>query len=413
MSAPAFEPQHCLRPHRPAGDRLSLYVHVPFCNYHCNFCFYATLVDTPPQQIERYVDALLSELDWLERGTQLAQLYVGGGTPTALPPESLDRLLTGIFDRVRGSDQLHTVECSPDSVTQEHILVLRDHGIARASMGIQSMTEPILENVRRKHRPEEAVEACDRLADGGLVVNIDLIYGLPGQTEADFQRDFQTVANHGVHSVTAYNLRVNERTPVAKLVDEDEKLHLERLIRWRAFVKSIAEEAGFVQTRWHTFRRRSGTTPAQALAERFEDLTGQGEQFSIGLSARSRLADTIYRNHSGFSNYIKRVERGDSPVESVLRLSRQDLAVRFLALSIGDGSPLDRAIYLDTFGSSFDDDFGAPLERLRDNGLVADDGTTLSLTETGKLVYDLVLLAFYPEEIRTRIQQRQSAASGA
>jgi oxygen-independent coproporphyrinogen-3 oxidase len=410
MSAPSFEPRRSRRPSRPIGDRLSVYVHIPFCNYHCNFCFYATQVGTPRDQMERYVAALLKELECLEAGTRLSQLYVGGGTPTALPPDLLDRVLTTLLERAQGADQPHTVECSPDSVTDEHIRVLRAHRIQRVSMGIQSMTEPVLENVRRNHRPAEAVDACARLVAGGLMVNIDLIYGLPGQSEADFERDFRTVVDQGVHTVTAYNLRVNERTPIAKLVEDDEKLHLARLVRWRAFVKAVAAQSGFVQTRWHTFRRSTGASPAQVLAERFEDLTGQGEQFSIGLSARSRLADVIYRNHSGFSTYIGRIERGESPVESIHPLSEQDLKTRFLALSIGDGSALDRKAYADRFGCSFDDDFGTPLDRLRGHGLVEDDGLVVALTKTGKLVYDLVLLAFYPSEVRSRIQQRQAAA---
>ena len=413
MSAPAFTPQRSVRPRRPEGDRLSVYLHVPFCNYHCNFCFYATRVRTPRDQMERYVEAVLGELEWLEPGTRLSQLYVGGGTPTALPPDLLDRMLGAVLGRVQGVDQPHTVECSPESVTDEHIRVLREHGIGRASMGIQSMTEPVLENVDRAHDPAQAVDSCDRLVDGGLMVNIDLIYGLPGQTESDFRRDFEAVARHGVHSVTAYNLRVNERTPVAKLVTDEEKLDLARLVRWRGFVKATAERVGFVQTRWHTFRRSHGSTAAQARAEGFEDLTGLGEQFSAGMSARSRLANVIYKNHKGFSAYVERVERGESPVEDVFTLSEEGQKTRFLATSIGDGKSLERKAYEERFGCSFDDDFGAPLERLWKHGLVEDDGARISMTETGKLVYDLVLLAFYPESVRKRIQDRQAAASAS
>lgn len=408
MSAPAFVATDRTRPHRPRGDRLSVYVHVPFCNYHCNFCFYATRVGTSREEMERYVNAMLRELEWLEPGTRLSQLYIGGGTPTALPPDLLDQLLDGVFSRVRGGDQPHTMECSPDSVQDAHIQIALDHGVERASMGIQSMTEPVLENVARRHHPQEALDACDRLVGSGMLVNIDLIYGLPGQTEADFRRDFEAVAERGVQSVTAYNLRVNEQTRVAKLLDDAEQLHLARLVRWRAFVKATAEAAGFEQTRWHTFRRSSGTGRAQQLAEQFEDLTGQGEQFSAGMSARSRLADVVYRNHPSFPAYVERVERGESPVKEVFSLGEEGLVTRFLALSIGDGRPLQRKAFTERFGYGFDERFAEPLRHLCEHGLVEDDGATIVLTDTGRLVYDLVLLAFYPEPARERIQQRQS-----
>ncbi len=409
MSAPAFLAAESARPHRPSSDRLSVYVHVPFCNYHCNFCFYATRIGTPREEMERYVKALLRELDWLEPGTRLSQLYVGGGTPTALPPDLLDQLLAGVFSRVRGGDQPHTMECSPDSVQDAHIQIAREHGVERVSMGIQSMTEPVLENVARRHDPQEALDACDRLVGSGMFVNIDLIYGLPGQTESDFRRDFEAVAARGVHTLTAYNLRVNEQTRVAKLLDEAERLHLARLVRWRAFVKATAEAAGFEQTRWHTFRRSTGPGRAQQLAERFEDLTGQGEQFSAGMSARSRLSDVIYRNHPSFPAYVERVERGDSPVKEMFPLGEEGLVTRFLALSIGDGRPLEREAFEARFGCSFDERFAEPLRMLCEHGLVKDNGTAIALTETGSLVYDLVLLAFYPAAARERIEARQSS----
>jgi oxygen-independent coproporphyrinogen-3 oxidase len=413
MSDPAFTRERGVRPRAPTEDRLSVYVHVPFCNYHCSFCFFATRVGTSQDEMERYVQAAVRELEGLEAGTRLSQLYVGGGTPTVLPPDLLDRLLTAVLDRVWGGDQPHTVECSPESVTDDHIRVLREHGIGRASMGVQSLSEQVLKRIDRAHDSRQAVAACDRLVDAELIVNVDLIYGLPGQSEADFRSDFETAAQHGVHSVTAYNLRVNERTPVVKLVADEEKLELARLVRWRAFVSHTATELGFVQTRAHTFRRLRGTTPAQERAERFRDVTGDGEQFSVGLSARSRLADVIYRNHRGFSTYVQRVEDGESPVDDVFPLSEEGLRTRFLAKSIGDGMALDHRAYEKQFGCSFADDFGPTLQRLAEHGLVEDDGAHVSMTETGRLVYDLVLLAFYPESTRKRIQERQVATPAA
>ena len=203
--------------------------------------------------------------------------------------------------------------------------------------------------------------------------------------------------------MTAYNLRVNERTPVARLVEQEEQLDLAQLVGWRTFVTATAEELGFVAI------TLAHVPPPRRPRQRFEDLTALGEQFSAGLSARSRLADVIYRNHSGFSAYMERVERGESPVEEVFQLSEEGLKTRFLASTIGDGKPLERAASEERFASTFDGDFGEALQRLADAGLVDDDGARISLSETGKLVYDLVLLAFYPEPVRKRIQARQSA----
>lgn len=403
MSAPAFthEPE-APRP-RQSRDRLGLYAHVPFCNYSCNFCFYARRIGDPRPDMERYVHALGRELEWVEPGTHLTQLYMGGGTPTALPADLLDMVLSDIFVRVKSDGSaVHTVESSPESITDEHLQVLKKHGIGRVSMGIQSLDQTVLDRVNRQHSADQALEACDRLVASGLLVNIDLIYGLPGQSYDSFRQDFQTLTARGIHTLTAYNLRVNERTPVA--LDANEQLDLARLIEWRAFVQETVAIAGFAPKTWHTFER-----PGES-ARRFQDNTGRGDQFGIGQSARSRLGQTIYRNHTSLPVYMERMEAGKSPVEEVFRLGEEDRKIRFVAQSLGVGKPLLRSTYEETFDEAFDDDFGEPLDRLQHADLVVDDGESVCLSETGRLIYDLVTLAFYPRRIQEWLEEKHAAA---
>jgi oxygen-independent coproporphyrinogen-3 oxidase len=404
MSAPAFTASPEAERQRMPGN-LGLYIHVPFCNYSCSFCFYARRIGDGRQEMERYVRALRRELEWVEIGTSLTQLYVGGGTPTALPAELLDAVLEDVFKRMRREGNLiHTVECSPESITPDHLNVLVNRGIGRVSMGIQSLNEQVLDRVKRDHGAGEALAACDRLVASGLLVNIDLIYGLPGQSEEIFQRDFETLVERGVHSVTAYNLRINERTAVVQDMEPGEQLDLARLVRWRAFVQRTAADLGFVQKTWHRFER---PTPAVA---RFEDKTGAGNQLGIGLSARSRMGNTIYRNHASMSVYFDRVENNRSPVEEIFQLGDEDRKIRFVAQSIGVGKPLHRQAYEQTFGQVFDTDFGVPLRRLQEVQLVADTGDAIELTATGRLFYDLVTLAFYPQRIKDWLEERHEAA---
>src|SRR5262245_22660899 len=225
MSAPRFTADEGLWPRDPDGTPLGLYVHIPFYNYHCNFCFYATKVGASADQMQRYVDALKLELEFVPQGTRLIQLYVGGGTPTALSAELLDQVLEGIFDRFDDHrEHVHTVECSPESLTDEHLRVFIKRGLDRVSMGVQSLTAGVLRTVDREHSGAKALEACRNVVGSGRMLNVDLIYGLPRQTRSDFMRDFAEVVDAGAHSVTAYNLRINERTPVARHLHNDERL---------------------------------------------------------------------------------------------------------------------------------------------------------------------------------------------
>lgn len=410
MSAPRFTAEMgTCRPNLD-GSRLGLYVHIPFCSYHCNFCFYATKIGATADQMQRYVDALSRELTLVSPGTPLTQMYIGGGTPTSLPATLLDKLLENVFARVRrDGPHVHTAECSPESLTDEHLEVFERWGIERVSMGVQTLNEDVLDTVERKHAAATALNACQRILAKGRLLNVDLIYGLPGQTHDSFLRDFAASAEAGVHSITAYNLRVNERTPVVRHVREEERLDLTALIGWRARIREVADELGFELTRWHTFCRREPST-LEETGRRFEDRTGWGNQLGIGMSARSRLEHVIYRNHRIFNTYLERLESGASPVQDVKVLNTQERKLRFIALTLGDGKPLDHAAYADCFSSSVWEDFRETLERLGKAELIAEDNLQITLTERGQLVYDLAMRAFYPESIRQWLDDRQHLA---
>lgn len=424
VCCPQFKRDPLAERPRLRHPRLRLYVHVPFCRYKCSFCSYAVLIRSGDDSdiMERYVAAVRSELEWIEPGTQLSQLFVGGGTPTALPPDLLDELLQTAFERLdTGQAKVSTCESSPETVTAEHAEVMVRNGIGRVSMGVQSLNEAVLDAITRRHSVRQAEDAIRMLAETGLIVNVDLIYGLPRQTEDDLRRDVLRAADLGVHSLTLYELRLSERTPVGATLAENERLDLERLIRWRAIVRAAAAEAGFVQTRWHTYKRGEGVAMRHRWMPTF-DGASDGLQFGVGNSARSHLGFKIYRNVRAPQAYMKRIAAGKSPVEEVFELGEEDRRTLYLARSIGDGGAIDREHYQSAFGRSFDRDYGPRIERLVGANLVSDHGDRIELTESGKLVHDRVTMSLYPpkaiealwakanlidQRIRERVERRQ------
>ncbi|MGR8980720.1 MAG: coproporphyrinogen-III oxidase family protein [Gammaproteobacteria bacterium] len=408
-AAPLFEPCPSAEREHVDSDYLRLYIHIPFCNYACSFCCYAKRVGAKREVMERYVSALKKELDWVKPGTLLTQFFMGGGTPTALPADLLDEVLAAICSRMSYyGNFVHTVEASPESVSDEHLQVLRKRGVGRISMGIQSLQEEVLDSVARSHGAQLALEACRRIIGAGFILNADLMYGLPNQTEASFREDFERAAENGVHAVTAYNLRLNEFTPVAKRLTANERFDLGSLLRWRAFVRDTAQSLGYSQTRWHTFKKLDSVA---ARHERLPtaDENMKGYQFGIGLSARSSLNHIVYRNHRNIKPYIERVEAGDSPVEEVIRLKTEDLKTQFIARTLGDGKGLRLDEYAETFGNSLLEDFEGVIQRLLKGGLIDADDSHVAMTETGKLVYDLVMLAFYPPRAKQWLMERLQA----
>jgi oxygen-independent coproporphyrinogen-3 oxidase len=287
--------------------------------------------------------------------------------------------------------------------------VLQGRGIGRVSMGIQSLDGEVLGTVHRRQTREGALAACDLLVGSGLIVNVDLIYGLPGQTREGFLRDLDVLSERGVPSFTAYSLRVTERTPVANALDGESPFDLVGLMHWRAFVQRSAAERGYTQTRWHTFKRLDTIARQHERLPCFDDEMS-GYQLGIGMSARSHLGYTVYRNHEQLPVYLDRVEAGQSPVEQVFPLDEQDRRTQAIARTLGDGKTLARAEYARCFGRPIDEDYGEVLDRLREGGLLEDDGETLTLSEVGRLVYDLVTLSFYPQRARDWLARRETQA---
>jgi len=407
-AAPAFEtsPRH----ERPPIDHafLRLYVHLPFCRYKCAFCHYAVKVTTDLERMERYVAAIERELEWVTPGTPLSQLFVGGGTPTALPADLLDRVLGAIFERMsRHGNHVHVVEASPETITPEHLQVLERRGIGRVSMGIQSLGAPVLSAVQRGHDDVTALDAVRMIVASGRILNVDLMYGLPGQSEDSFRSDFARLADAGVHSLTCYDLRLSNATPVARRLADDEWLSVNKLIRWRETVRETAAELGFAQVRWHTFKRLDALSMSHERAP-CNTPEGYGYQLGIGLSARSHIGRTVYRNIRGFEGYLGRVEAGESPVEDIFTLDEVGRKTQYVARSLGDGHHLDQATYQAAFGVTLEQDYGPLLERLVQAGALDRIEAGYSLSETGKLVYDLITLAFYPEPIKDWLRAREN-----
>ena len=152
------------------------------------------------------------------------------------------------------------------------------------------------------------------------------------------------------------------------------------------------------QVRGHTFKRR-GTLADRHVREACHDERVQGLQLGVGMSARSQLLDTLYRNRRGFDAYVDAVEAGRSPVDGVMVLRDEDRATKLIARTIGEGGVLARAAYAAAVGRSLDADHGATVAELVAAGLleaVEAEGGGLRLTETGRLLYDRVLVRFYP-----------------
>lgn len=198
-----------------------LYIHIPFCASRCIYCgFYST---TSLKLRQRYVDAVCREMSLLpapskERGS-IDTIYLGGGTPSQLTPDQLRQLFLYINKVYENQAVEVTIEMNPDDVTPAFAEILPRLGINRVSMGAQTFDNERLRFLHRRHTATQVRQAVTALRNAGIHnISIDLMYGFPGETLDDWQRDIDAALSLDVEHLSAYCLMVEEGTPLAKMV---------------------------------------------------------------------------------------------------------------------------------------------------------------------------------------------------
>ena len=201
----------------------SVYVHFPWCARKCPYCDFATEpMRSNSLPHHEYAEAVLRELDARAgclQGRELTSIFVGGGTPSLWRPEALKRTLGGItsaFNRVHDALEV-TVECNPSSLTKEKIARLREAGVDRLSIGVQSLRDTHLRFLGRLHDSERAVRALQEAIVDMPRVSADLIFGMPGQTREEFAGDIARIADMGLRHVSAYALTIEDKTMFGSL----------------------------------------------------------------------------------------------------------------------------------------------------------------------------------------------------
>lgn len=202
---------------------IGTYIHIPFCASRCVYCgFYSS---TRASRREAYVGALCREMemraDEVRKGGEVATIYLGGGTPSQLTTAQLKRIFSYIYKVYEPHPTEVTMECNPDDITPELATWIGASPVNRVSMGAQTFSDPRLRLIHRRHTAEEVVEAVARLRQAGIEnISIDLIFGFPGETLADWEEDIRQALALNVEHISAYSLMYEEGTTLHQWLQE-------------------------------------------------------------------------------------------------------------------------------------------------------------------------------------------------
>jgi oxygen-independent coproporphyrinogen-3 oxidase len=355
-----------------------VYVHIPFCAARCDYCDFATWTDRA-HLVDRYVDACVRDVRRRDL-PEATSVFFGGGTPSLIPAAGLLRVLDAI---PRADDAEVTVECNPDSVDADKVVEYRAGGVNRLSFGVQSMSAHVLGALGRTHDPANVERAVGWARDAGIErINLDLIYGTPGERVADWEATLDAALALAPGHVSAYALTVESGTPLGKMVaageraapDDDDQAEKYELADERLTA------AGLHWYEVSNWARPGDECRHNALYWR------QGDYAGIGCAAHGHRAGRRAWNLRTPERYIAAVEAGEPPEAGLEDLSptEQDDEALLLALRTVRGIPAP-GIKL-TAADADPSRMKTCADELVDAGLLAPDADRLVLTRPGRLL---------------------------
>jgi coproporphyrinogen III oxidase-like Fe-S oxidoreductase len=395
MRLEALPSDFALPPPDPAR-RYLLYVHIPFCPALCPFCsFHRVLLRE--DKARRYFQALRTQIErYAEAGFRVGAVYVGGGTPTAVPDE-LERtleLINELFGR-----QAFSVETNPSDLTPSVIAMLQRSGVARLSVGVQSFDDGLLRAMGRYQQYGSAASIRERLAavSGAFpTLNVDMIFNLPGQTRAMLERDLDILVGElQVQQVSFYPLMVTTSTRTAMR----ERMGGYGANREREYYRLIQRRLA------PGYRASSAWCFSRGESAIDEYIVTDDQYIGAGSGAFGYYGGLLYSNTFSLNAYAQLVGARRSPATmgramSELEQMRYDFLTRLFGLS------LDKAVVRRKYGGRFERRLWREIAFLRALGALRDTGTRLELTERGMYYWVVMMREFFTGVNRFREQMR-------
>ncbi|MCH2135772.1 MAG: radical SAM family heme chaperone HemW [Phycisphaerales bacterium] len=228
----------------------AIYVHVPFCRHRCHYCDFYTIAGRDEAR-EPFVSRLLQEATHHLPGLPMQSpcVFIGGGTPTWLPPRLLEQLLVGLEASMPATVGEWTIEANPETVDADIARVLIDSPVNRVSMGMQSAQPKLLQVLERQHDPASVPRAVEHLRRGEMAISLDLIFGIPGQTLAQVQADLEAALALGPDHLSVYGLVFEPGTPLRRKRDQGLVQQVDEGIEADMYtlVRQVLAAAGFEQ----------------------------------------------------------------------------------------------------------------------------------------------------------------------
>ncbi len=372
----------------------AVYIHIPFCTNKCHYCDFNSYV-LKGQPVHDYLDALEREMEATVRAVPpgaIRTVFVGGGTPTVLTPEQMERFLRSVrayFPNL-DSDYEFTMEANPGTTDLEKLQAMREGGVNRLSFGVQSFDGGLLHAIGRIHSVEDVYRSLENANTAGFEnVSIDLIFGLPNQTVAQLNDTLDKALALKLPHHSIYNLKVEENTlfhtlyergelPLPKEDDEIEMFHL---------IMRRMREAGYEQYEISNFAKPGHESKHNTVYWRNESYYG------LGAGAHGYVRGERHVNVKGVQPYIDKTKEG-LPLLERFAVEEDEAMEDFMMVGLRLLRGVDRADFRAQFGRELEDVFGGTIDRLQRQGMLEPTMNGWRLAPDGMLLGNEVFGSF-------------------
>ena len=383
------------------GTNLGLYIHIPFCRKRCKFCYFRVYTNQNAKAIEDYVQALIREIELVSQksavqGRDLLFVYFGGGTPSYLSSKQLRSLRERMSEHITWENAHEvTFECEPGTLSLEKLQTLRDIGVTRISLGVENFDDRILEENGRAHLSPEIFRAYDWIQQVGFPqVNIDLIAGMIGETDENWQTCINKALEMNPDNITIYQMELPFNTVISKEMKEQgiqsPVADWPTKRRWVSQAMDQLQTAGFHISSGNEMIRNPETDHFI-----YRDNVWRGcDLIATGVSSFGHFQGVHYQNLDKIEDYMETVNRGELPINRALQPTAHQLLIREFALLMKEGH-VDTSRISGKYGVNVLEEFSEALSNQQAAGYLNVEGDQVKLTRKGLLQVDSLLPEYF------------------
>ena len=359
---------------------LGLYIHIPFCVRKCRYCDFVSFPGCSASAMDAYVDRLCVEIAM--RGKEMGDccrvdsIFVGGGTPSLLSSEQMARICGALRKFFFLDAPEFTAECNPGTIEVEKLRSFKELGVNRISLGVQSLSNPVLKKLGRIHNNETAVEAMRLCRELGFNYNVDLMFGVPGQTLRIWKDTLKKALAEDPDHVSFYSLQLEEGTPMCEAYRSGDL----ELPSWEENREMYAWAVNYLKEQGYCHYEISNAAKKGCQCRHNLKYWHMEEYLGLGLAAYSFIGGKRFYNTSDMDRYLYAPDFGCYSEEPDATGLKGDFV--FTELRLIDG--FNEYDYKKLFGSDFAQDFAEALDPLINDGLLSRTDGRIALTEKGR-----------------------------